>query len=158
MRQSEPHAVEETRQAILEQLTAVRDDLARHRSRTLRLASTAWLDLAIGYARDVDSGSMVISRRNGAQCTLAQLDAELEKCAAEELRLREMLDQFDLRIALFAQGALPAVPARPGPKLLVRAIGAMRAAFPWRLGTARPSRPSGAHDSVALAGFETEHA
>jgi len=140
MRPSEPHAVEETRQAILEQLTAVRDDLARHRSRTLRLASTAWLDLAIGYARDADSGSMVVSRRDGAQSTLAQLDAELEKCAVEELRLREMLDQFDLRIALFAQGALPALPACRSPRLLARAIGAMQAAFPWRRRTARPSR------------------
>jgi hypothetical protein len=120
--------IEETREAILEQLSAVRMDLERHRGQVLRQASAVWFDLAIAYARDTRPEAACV-RRDGAQRTVAELDAALNRCTLEEIRLGEMLAEFDLRIALFAQGQLPsdAPPSGPSP---VSSTGArLRAAF-----------------------------
>ena len=113
MESTSEHTVEETRAAILEQLSEVRDDLVRHRRKLLHEASKAWFDLAIGYARVTRLPSYALAENTDARRTAAELDESLRRCAAEEIRLREMLEEFDVRVALFAQGKLPEPPADP---------------------------------------------
>ncbi len=134
--------LEETRAAILDQLLAVRADLDRHRQRVLREAGAVWLDLAIGYVQDARLDAVCITRRDGAHRTMAELDEALRRCMAEEFRLAEMLAEFDLRIALFAQGEL-SLASGTRPAAIARWRSASRAVRRW-LPRLRPAIPTGA--------------
>jgi len=140
--------IDDSRDAVLEQMFAVRDDIARRRTAALRQAGANWLDLAMGYVHDFRRDAGCETRTSVAHRTFAELDDALRKCIAEEARLREILEHFDLRIAIIAQGAVaPAqVWGEPAPGLrqtygrLLRA-GVGRALA--RLALLRASRRSG---------------